>query len=105
MRCRLAGIFTGNCKIGSFAWSSSVCFFNQQFPDPNNRVTIDPQRTDLLGNHFPILNYSYADYSLDGGLAAIRAGPQSFKGRGSRTRQTFRLYPAGFSRLPGTVRH
>ena len=45
--------------------------FLEQLPDPNNRVTIDRQHIGPLGNFLPILNYNYADYSLEGGLAAI----------------------------------
>jgi choline dehydrogenase-like flavoprotein len=43
----------------------------EQLPDANNRVTIDPDHTDLLGNYLPILTYDYADYTLDAALAVI----------------------------------
>jgi choline dehydrogenase-like flavoprotein len=45
--------------------------FLEQLPDPNNRVTIDSDHISALGNFLPILEYNYADYSLEGGLAAI----------------------------------
>jgi choline dehydrogenase-like flavoprotein len=46
-------------------------FFIEQLPDAGNRVTIDHNHTDILGNYLPVLTYSYNDYSLDGAIAAL----------------------------------
>jgi choline dehydrogenase-like flavoprotein len=71
--------------------------FLEQLPDPNNRVTIDPKRTDLLGNYFPILNYSYADYTLDGALEAIeRVWPAILEHSGIQDETDFATVPSGF---------
>ncbi len=43
----------------------------EQLPDPHNRVTIDSAHTDPLGNYYPIVNYGYDDYTLDGAIAAL----------------------------------
>ena len=71
--------------------------FLEQLPDPNNRVTIDPQHTDAIGHFLPILNYSYADYSLEGGLAAIdTVWPTIVKQAEIDDRTDFSTVPAGF---------
>ena len=43
----------------------------EQLPNNSNRVTIDPNKTDLLGNHLPILTYDYDAYTLDAVLAIM----------------------------------
>jgi choline dehydrogenase-like flavoprotein len=71
--------------------------FLEQLPDPNNRVTIDPRHTDAIGHFLPILNYSYADYSLEGGLAAIDiVWPTIVKQAEIDDRTDFSTVPAGF---------
>jgi choline dehydrogenase-like flavoprotein len=62
LRARLQYKLTRMVRLG---------FFCEQLPDPNNRVTIDPAHTDILGNYFPIINYGYADYSLDAAVIAL----------------------------------
>jgi choline dehydrogenase-like flavoprotein len=34
----------------------------EQLPDPENRVTIDPQYVDILGNYRPVIHYNLTDY-------------------------------------------
>lgn len=36
----------------------------EQAPDPNNRVTIDPEYKDNLGNYRPVIHYSASEYML-----------------------------------------
>ena len=71
--------------------------FLEQLPDPNNRVTIDPQHTDSRGNYLPVLNYSYADYTLDGGIAAIeKVWPAIVAKTGIEDQTDFSTVPGGF---------
>jgi choline dehydrogenase-like flavoprotein len=41
----------------------SFGFQIEQLPDPNNRVTVDPQYMDALGNYRPVITYNIDDYS------------------------------------------
>jgi choline dehydrogenase-like flavoprotein len=43
----------------------------EQLPNPKNRVSIDKQQLDQLGNFRPILNYDYDSYTLDGVCAVM----------------------------------
>ena len=62
-RQQLADQMTRMVKIG---------FMFEQLPSPDNRVTIDPQHRDALGNYQPVLSYGYADYSLQAIEAAVK---------------------------------
>jgi choline dehydrogenase-like flavoprotein len=87
-RARLQETLTRMVKIGVFL---------EQLPDPKNRVRIHPQYTDALGNYLPIVNYSYADYTLDGGIAAIeRVWPAIVKQSGIEDQTDFTSVPPGF---------
>ncbi len=44
-------------------------FLIEQTPDPGNRVTIDPQYLDPLGNYRPVIQYAFSDY-VAAGMAA-----------------------------------
>ncbi|HEY0782941.1 MAG TPA: GMC oxidoreductase, partial [Thermoanaerobaculia bacterium] len=44
-------------------------FLVEQLPDPANRVTIDPQYRDALGNFRPVIQYAFSDY-VSAGMAA-----------------------------------
>ena len=71
--------------------------FIEQLPDPNNRVTIDASHTDSLGNHLPILDYRYDEYSLDGALAALGAfWPAVLEKTGVQDETDFSSVPRGF---------
>jgi choline dehydrogenase-like flavoprotein len=61
-RQELAHRMTRMVKIG---------FMFEQLPSPTNRVTIDPQHRDGLGNYRPVLSYGYANYTLDAVAAAV----------------------------------
>lgn len=34
----------------------------EQLPEPSNRITLDPQYVDMLGNYRPVIHYSASDY-------------------------------------------
>jgi len=40
-----------------------LAFMCEMPPDPSNRVTIDPNYKDKLGNYRPVINYNLPDYS------------------------------------------
>jgi choline dehydrogenase-like flavoprotein len=50
----------------------SLQFEFEQLPDPENRVTVDPQYTDALDNHRPIIQYDLSDYTRSA-LAVAKA--------------------------------
>lgn len=47
-----------------------IGFLLEQLPDDNNRVRIDDAHRDAIGNHIPILDYDYDDYTMRGAAAA-----------------------------------
>lgn len=44
----------------------------EQLPEPTNRITLDPQYVDLLGNYRPVIHYNASDY-LRAALAASKS--------------------------------
>lgn len=54
----------------------------EQTPDPNNRVTIDPQYKDQLDNYRPVVHYSASEYMLKSFEAARNVSDQLFKAVG-----------------------
>lgn len=92
LRHQLADQMQRQVKIG---------FMFEQLPDESNRVTIDPTRRDALGNHRPVLSYSYADYSLAGVDAAVNTVWKSITEYAGITDATFYPNPAppGYQRV------
>ncbi|NOX93164.1 MAG: GMC family oxidoreductase [Gammaproteobacteria bacterium] len=54
-------------------------FLVEQLPDSNNRVTIDPDYRDQLGNYRPVINYNVTDYTRAGMAAAKQVSDQIFQ--------------------------
>ncbi len=50
----------------------------EQLPEPSNRVTIDPQYLDLLGNYRPVIHYNVPDYMRAAFAAAKSISDQMF---------------------------
>lgn len=50
----------------------------EQLPEASNRVTIDPQYLDLLGNYRPVLHYNVPDYMRAAFAAAKSISDQMF---------------------------
>ncbi|RTQ49697.1 GMC family oxidoreductase [Hymenobacter gummosus] len=61
LRQRLNAIIQGQVRLG---------FLVEQLPDPFNRVTIDPDYMDRLGNYRPVIDYTITDYTSAGFAAA-----------------------------------
>jgi choline dehydrogenase-like flavoprotein len=72
----------------------------EQLPDADNRVTLDPGHTDLLGNFLPVLNYRYGEYSLEGARAAIgTVWPAILDNTGIEDAADARAVPPGFQQV------
>jgi choline dehydrogenase-like flavoprotein len=84
LREQLADQMTRMVKIG---------FMFEQLPSADNRVTIDPQYRDALGNYRPVLAYHYQDYSLKGIEAAVNTVWPAITGYAGIENKT--SYPAG----------
>lgn len=54
----------------------------EQLPNSTNRVTIDPQWVDAIGNYRPVLHYNIDDYTLEGMHAANRIANAVFRRAG-----------------------
>lgn len=57
-------------------------FLVEQQPDPENRVTLDPQYTDQLGNYRPVINYDLTEHVVKGLEAAKEFSKQFFQAAG-----------------------
>jgi choline dehydrogenase-like flavoprotein len=54
----------------------------EQLPSADNRVTVDPQYLDPLGNPRPVISYRIEEYTLDGMAAAARVAREVFERAG-----------------------
>jgi len=61
-------------------------FLIEQLANSTNRVTIDPQWVDAIGNYRPVINYNIDDYSLAGMASANRIGTAVFRRAGIENR-------------------
>lgn len=57
-------------------------FLIEQLPSSTNRVTIDPQWLDAIGNYRPVITYNVDDYSLSGMYQANRISDAIFRRAG-----------------------
>jgi choline dehydrogenase-like flavoprotein len=53
------------CLVDQISRQLQLAIQFELMPDPANRVTIDPQYTDALGNPRPVLTYQLSDYVKD----------------------------------------
>jgi len=75
----------------------------EQLPDPDNRVTLDPNEQDIYGVPLPRLAYRLDDY-VQAGLAAARAAHAEIFGRLGATGIEYRDAPEGAGHIMGTAR-
>jgi choline dehydrogenase-like flavoprotein len=61
-------------------------FLVEQLPDPANRVTIDPQYRDAIGNFRPVIQYGLSDYTLAGMGAGTMLAERLFQWLGMADR-------------------
>jgi len=64
-------------KIGSAQFRFG--FLVEQMPDPGNRVTIDSNYRDAIGNYRPVIQYDVSDYTRAGMAAAKSFADQVFR--------------------------
>lgn len=60
-----------------------LAFMIEVLPSPSNRVTVEPQYTDALGNMRPIISYTVPDYTLRGAAYARRFARTVFQRLGA----------------------
>lgn len=75
----------------------------EQLPDPENRVTLDPNEKDMYGVPLPRLAFRLDAY-VETGLAAARAAHAEIFGRVGATEVQHRDAPEGAGHIMGTAR-
>jgi choline dehydrogenase-like flavoprotein len=50
----------------------------EQLPEPSNRITLDPQYKDVLGNYRPVIHYNVSDYMREAFAVAKGISDQMF---------------------------
>jgi choline dehydrogenase-like flavoprotein len=75
----------------------------EQLPDPENRITLDPDEKDMYGVPLPRLAYRLDDY-VQAGLAAARAAHAAIFGKLGATEIEHRDAPEGAGHIIGTAR-
>ncbi|MBI4473415.1 MAG: GMC family oxidoreductase [Acidobacteria bacterium] len=73
----------------------------EQLPDPSNRVTIDPQYKDALGNYRPVVRYDIADYTREAMMVARSIATGIFARVGASDHTRFRPTEAGYLEYKG----
>lgn len=61
----------------------------EQAPEPNNRVTIDPNYRDAIGNYRPVIHYDASDYMKKAFKAAKELNNQMFEAAGIQDFTTY----------------
>lgn len=74
----------------------------EQTPDPENRITIDPQYLDRLGNYRPVANYHITDYDRAGVAAASDINERLFDRLGIKNESQYRDSDPGYFTYKGT---
>ena len=75
----------------------------EQDPDPNNRVTIDPNYTDNLGNYRPVIHYNTTDYVNKAFKAYKGVSDQIFKATGVKDFTEYSKSEAGHVEYDGEI--
>lgn len=73
-----------------------LAFVIDVLPDPNNRITVDPQYTDQLGNPRPVISYSVSDYSLNGAVYARELSRRIFQRIGAEDHTAYHPLDYGY---------
>ncbi|MBI2921945.1 MAG: GMC family oxidoreductase [Planctomycetes bacterium] len=64
-------------------------FMVEVLPDPANRITVDPDHRDQLGNMRPVLSYRLNDYTLDGVAFARQLSRRIYQRLGAEDHTTY----------------
>lgn len=73
-----------------------LAFMVELLPEPGNRVTVNPDYTDALGNMRPVLNFSLPDYSLNGIAYARNLSRRIFQRVGAEDYSKYDPLDAGY---------
>ena len=68
----------------------------EQLPEANNRVTIDSQYQDALGNYRPVIHYNLPDYTRAGQAKAKDVSDQMFRRLGVEDYTEYNTTDAGY---------
>lgn len=73
----------------------------EQLPDPSNRVSIDPNYRDALGNYRPVLHFSLTDYTRAGFELAKHVSDTIFQRFGATDHSTYPRDDPGYFEYNG----
>jgi choline dehydrogenase-like flavoprotein len=73
-----------------------LAFMVELLPEPGNRVTVDPQYTDALGNMRPVISFGLPDYTLNGIAFARSLSRRIFQRIGAEDFSTYDPLDPGY---------
>ncbi len=73
----------------------------EQTPDPDNRITIDPEYRDRLGNYRPVCKYHITDYDRAGIAAASKINDLVFDKLGIKNESHYSSTDPGYFTYEG----
>lgn len=76
-------------------------FMVESLPDPANRITVDPDHRDQLGNMRPVLSYRLNDYVLDGVAFARQLSRRIYQRLGAEDYTTYSPHEPGWVSYQG----
>lgn len=76
-------------------------FLVEQLPDPDNRVTIDDQYRDQLGNYRPVIHYKVTDYTRAGMAQAKEVSDAIFQRLGVEPFTKYKANDPGYVQYQG----
>lgn len=76
-------------------------FLVEQLPDPRNRVAIDPQYVDAIGNYRPVLSYEVSSYTRAGFAQGKMMSDQLFQRLGAEDHTAYNVSDPGYLTYDG----
>ncbi|MDK1311912.1 GMC family oxidoreductase [Pseudoalteromonas ardens] len=76
-------------------------FLVEQLPDPDNRITIDDQYRDQLGNYRPVIHYKVTDYTRAGMAQAKEVSDAIFQRLGVEPFTQYKTSDPGYVQYQG----
>lgn len=73
-----------------------IDYMVEMLPDESNRVTVDPQYVDQLGNPRPIISFGIPDYTMEGVAFARRLGRRIYQRLGAEDHTNFDPAAVGY---------
>lgn len=78
-----------------------LAFMVDMLPEESNRITVNPQYTDKLGNMRPILSYKIPDYSMEGVACGRELSKQIFQRLGAEDHTSYDPLDFGYTSYNG----